>query len=53
MDEKSRKIWNKKEIAEFLGRSPDAIRNLILRRKIPYRKLAGCLVFSVTRLKNG
>ena len=29
----------------FLRRSPGAIRNLVLRRRIPYRKLAGRLVF--------
>jgi len=38
-------VWNCKECAEFLGRSEGAIRNLILRRAIPYRKAGGRLIF--------
>jgi len=34
-----------KEAAEFLHRSPGAIRNLVLRRAIPYRKVGGRLLF--------
>lgn len=30
---------------EYLGRSPGAIRNLVLRRAIPFRKPGGRLVF--------
>jgi len=41
----SEEIWNTKEAGEFLKRSPAAIRNLVLRRRIPYRKLAGRLIF--------
>lgn len=33
------------QCADLLGRSPSAIRNLCLRRKIPYRKPGGRLVF--------
>jgi excisionase family DNA binding protein len=33
------------EVSEFLGRSPSAIRNLVMRGRIPYRKLAGRLIF--------
>ena len=33
------------QCAELIGRSPSAIRNLCLRRKIPYRKAGGRLVF--------
>jgi excisionase family DNA binding protein len=33
------------QCAELLGRSPSAIRNLCMRRKIPYRKPGGRLVF--------
>jgi len=33
------------DLADFLGRTPGAIRNLTLRRKIPYRKTGGRLVF--------
>lgn len=38
-------VWNTFELAEFLGRSPGAVRNLVMRRAVPYRKLAGRLVF--------
>jgi excisionase family DNA binding protein len=38
-------IWNIKKAAEYLERSPGAIRNLVLRRKIPFRKVGGRLVF--------
>ena len=33
------------EVAEFLGRSPGAVRNLVLRRGIPFRKVGGRLLF--------
>ena len=33
------------EVAEFLGRSPGAVRNLVLRRAIPFRKVGGRLIF--------
>jgi hypothetical protein len=33
------------ETAQYLRRSPGAIRNLVLRRAIPFRKVAGRLVF--------
>jgi excisionase family DNA binding protein len=33
------------EVSELLGRSPSAIRNLVMRKRIPYRKLAGRLIF--------
>jgi predicted DNA-binding transcriptional regulator AlpA len=38
-------ILNTREIGELIGRSPPAIRNLVLRRAIPYRKVAGRLIF--------
>lgn len=31
--------------ADFLERSPGAIRNLVMRRKIPFRKVGGRLMF--------
>jgi len=34
-----------KEISDYLKRSQGAIRNLVLRRAIPYRKPAGRLLF--------
>jgi len=33
------------ELASYIKRSPGAIRNLVLRRAIPYRKPAGRLIF--------
>jgi len=33
------------ELSEYLKRSPGSIRNLVLRRQIPYRKPAGRLLF--------
>jgi len=40
-----RKYLTADQCAVFLGRSPSAIRNLCMRRKIPYRKAGGRLVF--------
>jgi len=40
-----KEFLNTYEVAKFLGRSPAAIRNLVLRRAIPFRKVAGRLVF--------
>ena len=34
------------ELGEYLKRSPGSIRNLVLRRQIPYRKPAGRLLFN-------
>jgi excisionase family DNA binding protein len=36
---------NTDQAAKYIGRSAGAVRNLVLRRKIPYRKVAGRLVF--------
>lgn len=33
------------ELSGYIGRSKGAIRNLVLRRAIPYRKPAGRLIF--------
>ena len=33
------------ELSEYLRMSPGSIRNLVLRRKIPFRKPAGRLLF--------
>ena len=38
-------ILDAKEVAQYLKRSPSAIRNLVMRRKIPYRKAGGRLIF--------
>ena len=34
-----------KECAELIGRSSGAVRNLVLRRRIPFRKPGGRLLF--------
>lgn len=33
------------ELSQYIKRSPGAIRNLVLRRAIPYRKPSGRLIF--------
>jgi hypothetical protein len=33
------------EVSAYIKRSPGAVRNLVLRRKIPYRRPAGRLLF--------
>jgi hypothetical protein len=33
------------ELSDYIKRTPGSIRNLVLRRKIPYRKPAGRLLF--------
>lgn len=33
------------QVSEYLSRTPGAIRNLVLRRAIPYRKPGGRLMF--------
>ena len=43
---KEEKIYlNTDECAEFINRSPGAVRNLVMRNKIPHRKPGGRLVF--------
>lgn len=39
------RFLNTEQCAEFLGRSPGALRNLVMRRKIPFRKPGGRLIF--------
>ncbi|MFC1886057.1 helix-turn-helix domain-containing protein [Thermodesulfobacteriota bacterium] len=36
---------NTEECGDYLKRSPGAIRNLVMRRKIPFRKPGGRLMF--------
>jgi hypothetical protein len=43
---------NANEVGLVLGRSPGAVRNLVLRRRIPYRKLAGRLLFLRDEIEN-
>ncbi len=37
--------FNTEGCAEFICRTPGAVRNLVMRRKIPYRKCGGRLLF--------
>ena len=37
--------FSTEEVAEYLRRTPGAVRNLVLRRKIPFRKPGGRLLF--------
>lgn len=38
------------ELSEYLKRTPGAIRNLVLRRKVPYRKPGGRLLFEKSEI---
>jgi Helix-turn-helix domain len=38
-------LWGVEETAAFLRRSPGAIRHLVLRRKIPFRRVGGRICF--------
>ena len=38
-------IFNTEECGTFIKRTPGAMRNLVMRRKIPFRKVGGRLVF--------
>lgn len=51
MEAAGKEILNTAEVGELIGRSPAAIRNLVLRRAIPYRKVAGRLVFLRDEIK--
>ena len=37
--------WNVKDLAKYLGTSPCAIRHMVLRGQVPYRKPAGRIYF--------
>ena len=45
------KYFTTNDVAELMGRSPAAIRNLVMRRRIPYRKVAGRLVFILSEIE--
>lgn len=42
---------NTQECADFIRRTPGAVRNLVMRRAIPFRKPGGRLVFLKTELQ--
>lgn len=44
-DHPRKKPFIVEQAAEYLTKSPGAIRNLVMRRKIPYRKVSGRLYF--------
>lgn len=43
--------WDVNQLSREIHRTPAAIRNLCLRRKIPFRKPAGRLVFVVEEIR--
>lgn len=45
VDKTNSKYLTTEQAADLLGRTPGAVRNLVLRRKIPFRKPSGRLVF--------
>ena len=45
-------IFNVEDVASFLNRSEGAVRNLVLRRKIPYRKVQGRLLFLESEIRS-
>ncbi len=40
-----REIWLVQHVSNYLHRTPGAVRNLVLRRRIPFRKAGGRLIF--------
>jgi len=45
-----REILDTQQCAAYLHRSAGAVRNLVMRRQIPYRKQAGRLLFFVDEI---
>ena len=43
--------WHTPDTAEYLDTSEGAVRNLVMRRKIPFRKVAGRLIFLPDEIK--
>ena len=39
------KLLSTKQLSDFIQRTEPAIRNLVMRRKIPFRKVGGRLMF--------
>ena len=46
-----KEFLNSREAGEMIRRSPAAMRNLVMRKKIPFRKVAGRLVFIRSELE--
>jgi hypothetical protein len=51
MNQNNEDYLNTTEAGAFTRRSPGAIRNLVMRREIPHRKVAGRLVFLRSELE--
>ena len=51
MKNMSTEIMNTEQAGKLINRTPSAVRNLVLRRKIPFRKPAGRLVFLRSELE--
>ena len=47
-----KKYLNTKQLAEYIGRSPKAIRDMVFRRDIPFRKPGGRLLFAKNEIDN-
>ena len=45
MEKDDGKYLGTKGCADYIRRSPGAVRNLVMRKAIPYRKLGGRLIF--------
>ena len=43
--------WDTAEVAKAIKKTPAAVRNLVLRRKIPFRKPAGRLLFIKSEIR--
>ena len=39
------------DVSKLIKRTPGAVRNLVLRRKIPYKKVAGRLLFDMEEIQ--
>lgn len=48
----SKKYLNTTEVGALISRTPGAVRNLVLRQKIPYRKPAGRLMFIKSEIED-
>jgi hypothetical protein len=46
----TRDSFTTKELASYIDKSSDAIRNMVLRRQVPFRKLNGRLIFFKTEI---
>jgi excisionase family DNA binding protein len=45
-------LWNHRQVAEFLGKSPHSIRGMVSRRQIPFIKIGRNCRFDPDRIQN-